>query len=185
MLYTALVIAANAATGWVTGAAAQDAALDALRTGDMKKLSLTAPAEVADAVLTDEAGAERRLSDWRGKYLLVSFWATWCAPCREEMPALDRLQTAMGGERFQVLTIATGRNAPAAIDRFFAEAGVTALPRLRDPKQEFARASGVIGLPATLLIDPEGREIGRMTGPADWAAPEALALIRAWTGAAE
>ena len=101
VLYTALALGANVA-------AAAD--LSALKEGDMKKLILTEPPVPApDTVFQDEAGGEKRLSDWQGKVILVNFWATWCAPCRAEMPALDRLQAELGSDRFEVVTIATGR----------------------------------------------------------------------------
>jgi thiol-disulfide isomerase/thioredoxin len=111
--------------------------------------------------------------------LVVNFWATWCAPCRKEMPMLDALQAEFGGDRFAVLTVATGRNALPAIDRFFAETGVQHLPVLLDPRSALARDAAVLGLPATLVIDAEGHEIGRMVGEADWAGASARALVSA------
>ncbi len=173
VLYTALALGANAAL-------AEGAALDALRTGDMAKLALSAdPAPVPAADLVDETDAPRTLDEYRGKYLLVNFWATWCAPCRKEMASLDRLQGALGGDRFAVVTIATGPNPLPAIRKFFEEEGVTRLPMLRDPRQRFASAMGVLGLPVSVLVDPEGREIGRLMGEAAWDGPEAQALISA------
>ena len=172
VLYTALAFAANTL-------AAQTPDLAALRTGDMLKLAVSEPVAVPDAVLLDEADGAHSPAELRGKYVLLNFWATWCAPCREEMPALDRLQGELGGDRFAVVTVATGRNAIPAIKRFFEEQGVTNLPIWRDPKQDFARAMGVLGLPVTVLIDPEGREIARLTGPAVWDGPDAKALVAA------
>jgi thiol-disulfide isomerase/thioredoxin len=172
VLYTALAFAANML-------AAQTPDLALLRTGEMQKLAVSEPVAVPDAVLLDEAEGAHSLAEHRGKYVLLNFWATWCAPCREEMPALDRLQAEFGGDRFAVVTVATGRNAVPAIQRFFAEQGVTNLPIWRDPKQEFARAMGVLGLPVSVLIDPEGREIARLTGPAIWDGPDAKALMTA------
>ncbi|MFN6979316.1 MAG: TlpA disulfide reductase family protein, partial [Gemmobacter sp.] len=95
------------------------------------------------------------------------------------MPALDRLAADMGGADFAVLTIATGRNALPAIEAFFAEAGVRHLPVLLDARSALARSSGVAGLPGTLLIDAEGREVGRMLGDADWDSASAKAVIAA------
>jgi thiol-disulfide isomerase/thioredoxin len=178
VLYTALTLTANAAL-----AAPDHATLDGLRKGDMEKLVLTdAPAPLPDVAFHGPDGAEHRLADWKGQVVVVNFWATWCAPCREEMPALDRLQAALGDDRFAVITIATGRNAPAAIDRFFEETGVQHLPRYNDPRQELARQMGVLGLPVTVLIDADGQEIGRLTGGAAWDGAEALALLRAVKG---
>lgn len=150
--------------------------LAGLDTGAMKKLSL-ARAALPDAVFTTEEGREARLSDFRGQPMLVNFWATWCAPCRQEMPSLDALQAAFAKTPFKVMTIATGRSPAAAIDRFFAETGVSHLPRHRDPDMRLARAMGVLGLPVSVLIDAEGQEVGRLIGDADWSSPEAHALV--------
>jgi thiol-disulfide isomerase/thioredoxin len=172
VLYTALAFAANTL-------AAQTPDIAALRTGDMLKLAVSDPVVVPETVLLDEAEGARSLQEYHGKYVLLNLWATWCAPCREEMPTLDRLQAELGGDRFAVVTVATGRNAVSAIQRFFADQGVTHLPIWRDPKQDLAHAMGVLGLPATILIDPEGREVARITGPAAWDGPDAKALLTA------
>lgn len=173
VLYTALALGANAA-------AAAD--LEALKQGDMKKLVLAeSPAPAPDVAFKDPSGGDRRLADWRGKVVLVNFWATWCAPCRAEMPALDRLQAELGGDSFEVVTVATGRNALPAIDKFFDEAGVTRLPKFKDERQALARAMGVIGLPVTVILDAEGNEVARLIGEAAWDTPEAKALISALT----
>ena len=111
--------------------------------------------------------------------MVLNFWATWCAPCRKEMPSLDRLQTELGGDTFQVVTIATGRNTLPGITKFFEAADVTHLPILLDPKQKLSRSMGVLGLPITMIIDPEGREIARLRGDADWDTQSALAIISA------
>ncbi|WP_084115838.1 TlpA disulfide reductase family protein [Paracoccus sphaerophysae] len=169
-LYTSLVFAANAAiAGPVDWQAARDAGLPKLIE------SKVAPAPQVE--FTDVEGATHTLADWKGKVVLLNFWATWCAPCREEMPSLDALQKARGGDDFAVLTVASGRNPPPAIDKFFAEAGVTDLPRLTDPQMALARAMGVLAMPVSILIDAEGNEVARMTGDADWSSPAALALI--------
>ncbi|AVO39708.1 TlpA family protein disulfide reductase [Pukyongiella litopenaei] len=176
-LYLAIALGANPAL------AADIATLDALRDGDMKKLNLHAdPAPAPQATFTLETGGTASLADWRGKYVLVNFWATWCAPCRKEMPSLAALQAEFGGDGFEVLTLATGRNTPAGIDRFFAETGIDNLPRHADPKQALAREMAVLGLPVSVLIDPEGREIGRLIGDADWHSDSARALVAALLG---
>ncbi|HEU0222000.1 MAG TPA: TlpA disulfide reductase family protein [Paracoccaceae bacterium] len=152
--------------------------LRAMRAGDMRKLALhDRPAAPLAAAFIGEDGAERTLAADRGRLVLLNFWATWCAPCREEMPALNALQKTLGGPDFAVLTVATGRNSPAAMRKFFAEHGIDALPLHADPKAALGREAGVLGLPVTLILDREGREIGRLTGGADWNAPEAHALI--------
>ena len=157
----------------------EPATLEALLDGTMKKLRFQAkPQTVSQAAFTAADGSAASLSDYRGKYVLLNFWATWCAPCREEMPMLSALQTEFGGENFEVVTIATGRNPPPAMATFFDEIGVNNLPLNRDPKQMLAREMGVLGLPVTLIIDPQGREIARMVGGAEWDSPSALTLIR-------
>lgn len=152
-----------------------------LRDGDMKKLVVhEMPAAAPDTPfqLADGEG-EATLADYRGKYVLLNFWATWCAPCRKEMPMLSELQRAYGGDRFEVLTIATGRNAPQGIRRFFEEIGVDNLPRHQDPRQRLAAEMGVFGLPITVLIDPDGNEIARMRGDADWSSDSARSIVEA------
>jgi thiol-disulfide isomerase/thioredoxin len=116
-------------------------------------------------------------SDWRGKWVVLNFWATWCAPCRAEMPSLDRLQAAFPD--LAVLPVATGRNPPEAITRFYTEASITQLPILRDTTSGFARGMGVLGLPVTIIIDPSGNEVARLIGDAEWDSPAALSVIDA------
>ncbi|MEM8690245.1 MAG: TlpA disulfide reductase family protein [Pseudomonadota bacterium] len=152
-----------------------------LREGSMKKLIFhTAPQAVSNASfeLADERG-KATLEDYQGKYVLLNFWATWCAPCRKEMPMLSELQSQFGGDDFEVLTIATGRNSPAGIRKFLTETNITNLPRHQDPKQQLASQMGVFGLPITVILDPEGREIARMRGDADWASTSAKSIIDA------
>ena len=162
------------------GPAADTAALEELREGGMKKLVFhSTPKPVSESPFTRVDGGTGTLADMRGKYLVVNFWATWCAPCRKEMPTLSDLQDRMRGEAFEVVTIATGRNPPPAMKRFFEEIGVSNLPLHRDPKQEIARDMAVLGLPITVIIDPEGREIARLQGDAHWNSDSALAIISA------
>lgn len=172
VLYTALLFGANPA-------AADIAAADALRDGDMKKLGFTDPQPLPEVGLVGMDDAPRALSEFRGKWVVLNFWATWCPPCRKEMPGLGALQTELGGDRFEVVTVASGRNAVPAIEEFFAEAGVTHLTALRDPKGELSRAMGVLGLPVTVILNPEGQEVGRLIGDAEWNAPEARAVLSA------
>ncbi|MDO5756563.1 MAG: TlpA disulfide reductase family protein [Rhodobacterales bacterium] len=146
--------------------------------GDMQKLTFhSTPKQVSDSSFTTQEGGTATLADFKGKYVLLNFWATWCAPCRKEMPMLSELQAEFGGDDFEVLTLATGRNALPAIEGFFDEIGVTNLPTHRDPGQKVARDMGVLGLPITVLLDPEGREVARMQGDAHWSSPGAKALI--------
>lgn len=173
LLYAALLLGANTALADMAG-------VEALKEGSMKKLMFTATPEPAgSAVFTDPDGREVVLADYHGKIVLLNFWATWCAPCRKEMPALDALQAELGGEDFAVVTVATGRNKLMAIQKFFAETGVEHLPILLDPKQALAREMAVMGLPVTVILDREGNEIARMMGDADWASDSAKAIISA------
>jgi thiol-disulfide isomerase/thioredoxin len=168
VLYTALILGAN--PGWADVAS--------LRDGDMKKLALLeTPAPVPEAVLLDAEDGTHALADYKGKWVVLNFWATWCAPCRHEMPSLERLQAAMPG--IAVVPVATGRNAVEGIKRFFEEAGVKTLPILRDPQSELARAMGVLGLPVTVILNPEGQEVARLIGDAEWDSDSAKAVLAA------
>jgi thiol-disulfide isomerase/thioredoxin len=179
LLYAGLVLCANP----VPAASIDAAALEALRTGEMRKLIVHAePVPAPDIPFTDPAGQPTTLAASNGRVRLVNFWAAWCAPCRSEMPALDALQRDLGGPDFEVITIATGRNTPEAIAAFREKAGVT-LPTALDPKGALAAAMSVPGLPVTVLLDRDGREIARMIGGAEWNGPEARALIVALTAA--
>jgi thiol-disulfide isomerase/thioredoxin len=168
VLYTGLALGANAGLADVA----------ALRDGDMKKLALhDAPVAIPEVVLLDAEDAEHSLADYRGKWVVLNFWATWCAPCRHEMPSLDRLQTAM--PEIAVVPVATGRNAVAGIERFFEEAAIKALPILRDPKSDLARGMAVMGLPVTVILNPEGQEVARLIGDAEWDSDSAKAILAA------
>lgn len=162
-------------TGFAFGANA--GGLDGLLVGDMKKLAVVEPVALPEAVLLDGADAEHSLAEYKGKWMVLNFWATWCAPCREEMPSLQRLAVAM--PEIAVVPVATGRNDPAQITKFYAEAGVTSLPVLRDPKSGLARQMGVLGLPVTLIVDPEGNEVARLIGGAEWDSAAAQAVLAA------
>lgn len=155
------------------------AAADSLREASLKKLMFSDPKSVSQTAFTDLDGGTHTLADFEGKLVLLNFWATWCAPCRKEMPALDALNADLGGDRFQVVTIATGRNSPTGLKRFFDEEGIDTLPLYTDPKQALARDMGVLGLPVSILIDPEGNEIARMMGDAEWNSDSARAVLAA------
>ncbi|WP_071672987.1 TlpA family protein disulfide reductase [Nioella nitratireducens] len=170
-LYMALCLGANTV-------AAQD--MQDLLAGDMRAMALhEAPQDVTDVSFTDADGTEMTLQDFAGEYVVLNFWATWCAPCREEMPSLNTLQQELGGDNFRVVTIASGRNPIPAINRFFEEVGVSDLPVYLDPRQGMTRAMGVFGLPTTVVLNPDGQEIGRLRGDADWGGEDALALMTA------
>jgi thiol-disulfide isomerase/thioredoxin len=137
------------------------------------------PVAASDLPFERVDGTEGRLSDYAGRMVVLNFWATWCAPCREEMPSLQNLHDALAGEDLAVVTLATGFNQPQAIRRFFEETGVTDLPQYRDINQQIAREMGVFGLPITVVLDAEGREIARLRGDAHWDSPEAIAVLEA------
>lgn len=177
LLYAAFGFGANPATAQALSAA-QRAEIAALRTGEMRKLVVHAePAPAPDTPFTDKDGRPQTLYDTDGRVRLVNFWATWCAPCREEKPALDALQRDLGGGDFAVISIATGRNSLEAIARFNAEVGVAALDTHLDPQSALAREMDVLGLPVTLVLNREGAEIARMLGGADWNGESARAIV--------
>jgi len=172
VLYTAVALGANTSL-------AENANLLALREGSMKKLVFSnEPAEVSQIKFVDAQSGEHSLQDWQGKYVIVNFWATWCAPCRKEMPSLEKLQAEYGGGDFDVLTIATTRNTLASINKFYDEIGVEELPILLDSSQKLARGMGVLGLPTSLLLNRDGQEIARLRGDADWYSDSARAIIK-------
>ena len=111
---------------------------------------------------------------------MVNFWATWCAPCRVEMPSLSSAQKKLGSERFKVITIATGRNSVENINRFFQETKINNLTKFIDQRQILSRDMGIIGLPTTILINPSGNEVARLLGDANWESEEALEVFRTW-----
>jgi thiol-disulfide isomerase/thioredoxin len=135
-----------------------------------------APVDVPEAVLLDATDGEHALADYKGKWVVLNFWATWCAPCRREMPSLERLQAAMPD--IAVVPVATGRNAVEGIQRFFDEAGVTTLPILRDPTSDLAHAMGIMGLPVTVILNPDGQEVARLIGDAEWDSDSAKAVLK-------
>lgn len=173
MMYTALLMGANLAQ-------ADMGEISAMRDGDMKKLNFHSQVKAVStqAYLKDD-GTDGFLSDHKGKVVLLNFWATWCAPCRKEMPMLSELQSDLGGDDFEVITLATGRNAPPAMKKFFKDIAVDNLPLHRDPKQKIARDMGVLGLPITVILDKEGNEIARLRGDADWSSDNAKAILSA------
>ncbi|MBO9475603.1 redoxin domain-containing protein [Shimia sp. R10_1] len=184
MVYTGLAACAIAAFSFVTvSAPAQAADVDytaakELRDGDMRKLIFhPAAKQISESPFIKGDGGEATLQDYKGKVVLLNFWATWCAPCRHEMPMLSELQTQLSGDDFEVVTLATGRNMVPAMEKFFEEINVSNLPLHRDPKSTVAREMSVLGLPATVLLDREGREIARLHGDADWSSETARAVL--------
>ncbi|TXN84519.1 TlpA disulfide reductase family protein [Methylobacterium sp. WL8] len=132
------------------------------------------------------AQADVRLSDFRGRLVLVNLWATWCAPCKAEMPALDRLEAALGGKDFAVVAINLDTRNLDKPPVWMRDNGIARLAYYADPGGRVLpavqRDTGSPGLPTTLLVDPAGCTIGLMKGPAEWSSPDGLALIRAALG---
>ena len=122
-------------------------------------------------------GQEASLADFAGKVVVLNLWATWCAPCREEMPSLDRLQTRFADRDLVVLALSVDRAGPERVQQFLDEIGVKQLHVYRDPKAAATRAVRVPGLPATLLVDRRGNEVGRVLGIAEWDGPAAVQAI--------
>ena len=137
---------------------------------------------VPEVTFTDASGKALTLADWKGRVILVNLWATWCAPCRKEMPDLAALQTELGGKDFEVVAISVDRKGVEKSSEFLKEIGVTSLTLYADPTTAALNTLQAPGLPATVLIDRNGHEIGRLLGPAEWDSPEAKTLIRAAIG---
>ena len=137
------------------------------------------PSELPEIAFTNAEGKEMSLADFKGKTVLLNMWATWCNPCRHEMPALDRLQAELGGDKFEVVALSVDRGGVEASQRFFKQIKVSSLKTYVDKSGKSSKPLRIIGMPTTLLIDPQGREIGRLVGPAEWDSEEAKKLIMA------
>ena len=125
-------------------------------------------------------GEAMSLADFRGKVVLLNIWATWCAPCRREMPTLDRLRAELGGPDFEVVALSIDRKGVPAVQAFYAELGLETLAIYVDETGAAQRALSVFGLPTTLLLDRDGNEIGRLLGPAEWDSPEMVSFFRGY-----
>jgi thiol-disulfide isomerase/thioredoxin len=152
--------------------------------GEVAALTMaTAPLRLPDLAFEDADGKPKKLSDFRGKTLLVNLWATWCVPCRKEMPALEALQVKMGGPNFEVVAINIDTRDPEKPRNFLKEAYLTALGYFNDQKakvfQDLKAVGRALGMPTSVLVDPQGCEIATIAGPAEWASEDALNLIRA------
>jgi thiol-disulfide isomerase/thioredoxin len=137
----------------------------------------TGPKPVPELTFFDAWGNEVTLADFRGEVVVLNLWATWCAPCRREMPSLDRLQARYAGDGLEVVALSLDRGAVAKIREFFEELGVSSLAIYQDPQARAGRELGAPGLPTTIVIDRTGQEVGRLLGPAEWDSDEAFAVI--------
>jgi thiol-disulfide isomerase/thioredoxin len=125
----------------------------------------------------DSTGKPRTLADWRGQVVLLNLWASWCGPCKTEMPSLAALQRRFGSKDFEVVAISVDRGGAKVAQQFLEETQARHLRLYVDPSAKSIETITALGLPATVLIDREGKEIGRLLGPADWTSPEAYRLI--------
>ena len=166
--------------------AALGAARKPLAAGPLADLAALRPARKDEAVpetrFTAADGTGRRLADYAGQGVVLNLWATWCPPCVAEMPALDALARELRAARVAVLALSSDRGGAAVVERFYRERGIRELAVLLDPRGEATRGLGARGLPTTLVIDRKGRERLRVEGPADWAAPASVGVIRELVG---
>jgi thiol-disulfide isomerase/thioredoxin len=152
--------------------------------GEVAALTMaTAPLRLPDLAFEDADGKPRKLSDWRGRTVLVNLWATWCVPCRREMPALEALQTKLGGPNFEVVAINIDTRDPDKPKKFLKDADLTRLGYFSDSKakvfQDLKGIGRALGMPTSVLVDGQGCEIGTIAGPAEWASDDAVKLITA------
>jgi thiol-disulfide isomerase/thioredoxin len=145
-------------------------------------ITTSVPKPMPELSFQDLAGNEAGLDLFRGQVVVLNLWATWCAPCREEMPSLDRLQQAFEGEPVRVIALSVDRAGPDRVKAFLDEIGAANLSVYRDPTVKAARTLKVPGLPATLLIDRQGREVGRVLGLARWDGDAAITAVRRLLG---
>ncbi len=129
-----------------------------------------------DFNLTSLSGEEVRLSDLRGKVVIVNFWASWCPPCREEIPSLVTLNTAMAGKNFRLLAISIDKDGKNAIAPFFNKLGIN-LPTLFDSNGSVGKRYGITGVPETFIVDGQGIIRKKVVGPIDWSAPDMIRFI--------
>lgn len=137
-----------------------------------------APEPLPEVAFTDGAGKPMTLADFKGRKVLLNLWATWCAPCRKEMPALERLQKELGSDKFEVVALSVDRGGIEASKKFLDQIKVSALKLYVDATGRANSTLKAVGLPTTVLIDEQGREIGRLVGPAEWDSEDAKRLVR-------
>jgi len=152
--------------------------------GEVAALTMASqPLKLPDLAFEDGDGKPKKLSDWQGKTVLVNLWATWCVPCRKEMPALERLQTQLQGPNFEVVAINIDTRDPEKPRNFLKEANLTRIGNYNDQKakvfQDLKSIGRALGMPTSVLVDAKGCEIATIAGPAEWGSDDAAELIRA------
>jgi thiol-disulfide isomerase/thioredoxin len=152
--------------------------------GEVAALTMaTSPLRLPDLAFEDADGKPKKLSDWRGRTVLVNLWATWCVPCRKEMPALEGLQTKLGGPDFEVVAVNIDTRDPEKPRSFLKEANLTRLGYFADQKakvfQDLKAIGRALGMPTSVLVDGQGCEIATIAGPAEWDSDDAVKLISA------
>lgn len=170
-----------------TGAASLAASLRPTARGEVAAVQVArTPKAVPNLSFAGPDGQPMTLADFRGRTVLLNLWATWCLPCRKEMPALDTLQRTLGGKDFEVVAINIDTRNLDKPRAWLVENGITTLTYFADPSarvfQELKSAGKAFGMPTTLIIDPRGCELATLAGPAEWASEDALAMVRAALG---
>ena len=174
LLYTCIVFSANTVNASVSN-------LLALTNNDLGKIKFhTEPKPLNFATFENITGEKVTISDFKGKFILLNFWALWCAPCVEEMPALDNLKMLLNDKSFDVIAVATGRNDKSKVNNFFKTNNLTFLSQFFDSKSIFSRKLNIAVLPTTLMIDFKGREVGRVEGTLVWDSMESQKLFKEW-----
>jgi thiol-disulfide isomerase/thioredoxin len=146
----------------------------------------SSPRRLPALTFENATGGHETLADWHGRSVLLNLWATWCVPCRKEMPALDALQAKLGGTDFQVVAVNIDTRDPEKPKAWLKDVGISRLSYYADPSakifQELKVVGKAIGMPTTLLVDPSGCEIADLAGPAEWASDDAVKLVQAVIG---
>ncbi|MEG6507857.1 TlpA disulfide reductase family protein [Methyloligella sp. 2.7D] len=163
-----------------SSAPAGEGPLAGLNKGEMAAFLVhKAPKDLPEMTLENSAGEPVDFADFKGKTVLLNIWATWCHPCREEMPALDKLEAELGGDDFQVVAMNIDRGGAGKAKDFLKEVGADHIALYRDPSGKLFSQLRAVGMPTTLLVNAQGKEIGRLVGPAEWDSDDAVRLLKA------
>jgi thiol-disulfide isomerase/thioredoxin len=176
LIAAALVVVAAAALGFLYWKSAKPVQPAAANAPPAPFVLAKAPQAVPQVAFNDGSGGHVEIASFKGKYVLLNLWATWCAPCVRELPALAKLKASVHG-KFDVVAVDVGRGTAADARTFLDGHGAKALGTYVDSNLALLRAFGAYGLPLTILIDPKGREIGRAVGPAAWDTPDSVSYF--------